>query len=304
MQKRVLAVLASGCLWGFMGVFRRMMGDMGVSTAGVIILRCAPSALAFAIVLALKDPALLKIKLKDAWCFIGTGVFSLFLFSCCYFQAMNYMSLSAAAILLYTAPAMVTVLSAIIFKEKLTPLKLLALLLALLGCALVSGLGSGGLAFSTLGLIFGLGSGIGYALYSIFAACALRRGYNSNTVNFYSCLLTALCAAVVWGPTEPFVIMFASWRNAIICLGAALVTCFIPYMLYTYGLAGLEAGRASIMASVEPVVATLCGVAFYNERLTLLSVLGIVLVLGAVVLLNLPAKSAAVENMEKSSAGS
>ena len=78
----------------------------------------------------------------------------------------------------------------------------------------------------------------------------------------------------------------ASWGNALFCVAAAFITCYLPYLLYTYGLTGMEAGRASIMASVEPVVATLVGVLVFHEGMTLLAALGVVLVLSAVVILN------------------
>ena len=71
-----------------------------------------------------------------------------------------------------------------------------------------------------------------------------------------------------------------------------LVTCFLPYLCYTYGLTGLENGKASIMASIEPVVATLCGIFIYHEALTTMSAAGILLVLSAIVLLNLKPKTA------------
>ena len=71
---------------------------------------------------------------------------------------------------------------------------------------------------------------------------------------------------------------------------AGLVTCYLPYFLYTYGLTGLETGKASILASVEPVVATLIGILVFHETLTPVAVVGILLVLSAVVLLNLKSK--------------
>ena len=80
--------------------------------------------------------------------------------------------------------------------------------------------------------------------------------------------------------------MCASWANAGLCVLAGLVTCYLPYLLYTFGLTGLETGRASILASVEPVVATLLGVLVYHEKLSLTGALGILCVLAAVVLLN------------------
>lgn len=286
MKKYSAAVIASGCLWGFMGLFRRYMGEIGVSTPGVIILRCGFAAILFAVTILATDPGRFRVRLRDVWCFIGSGLCSLLFFSYCYFQAMTLMSLSSAAILLYTAPSMVMIMSLFVFREKLTGTKIAALILAFLGCMFVSGLG-GGAKLTVAGLLYGLGAGFGYALYSIFARLAINRGYSGNTVNFYSCLLASVGASVIWGASAPVSILFASWGNAGVCLLSALITCFLPYLLYTYGLSGLEAGKASIMASVEPVVATLVGVAVFHEQLTALAAVGILLVLGAVVILNL-----------------
>jgi drug/metabolite transporter (DMT)-like permease len=272
-----------------MGLFRRYLGDIGVSSAGLIILRCGIAALLFAATMLAVNPGQFRVRLRDIWCFIGSGVCSLLFFTYCYFQAMTLMSLSAAAILLYTAPSLVMLMSLFIFREKLTVRKVVAVVLAFFGCALVSGLGSG-TGLTAAGLLYGLGAGFGYALYSIFARLALNRGYSSNTVNFYSCLLAAVGASVIWGAAEPVGVMFASWGNAGLCLLAALVTCYLPYLLYTYGLTGLETGKASIMASVEPVVATVVGLAAFHEKMTALAAVGVALVLSAVVILNLKSK--------------
>lgn len=292
MKKNIytISILAAGCLWGFMGLFRRYMGEAGFSSSGVIVLRCGVAAVFFALTLLVTGPAQFKVKLRDVWCFLGSGVVSLLFFTFCYFQAMTLMSLSAAAILLYTAPAIVTLFSALLFKERLTAMKLVAVVLAFLGCALVSGLGSGSMTLSTAGILYGLGAGFGYAMYSIFARLALERGYSSNTINFYSCLLAAVGAALIWGVDGVFETAAASGGNIALALGTGIVTCYLPYLLYTYGLTGLETGRASIMASVEPVVATLVGALVFHEGMSLLSALGVALVLAAVVLLNLRSK--------------
>lgn len=291
-HKYTTAILAAGCLWGFMGLFRRYMGELGFSASNLIVLRCGVAALSFALVLLFTGPAQFRIRLRDAWCFLGSGIVSLLFFTFCYFQAMNYMSLSAAAILLYTAPAIVTLLSALLFKERLTGLKLAAVALAFLGCALVSGLGSGDMALSTAGILYGLGSGFGYAMYSIFARCALQRGYSSNTINFYSCLLAAIGAMLIWGADGLYESVTASGTSLALALGAGILTCFLPYLLYTYGLTGMETGRASIMASVEPVVATLVGAVVFRESMSALAYAGVVLVLSAVVLLNVRRRGA------------
>lgn len=75
--------------------------------------------------------------------FLGTGLCSIVFFNICYFTAIQLTTLSMAAILLYTAPSIVMVLSILLFKEAFTPVKALCLVLAFAGCVLVSGLGVG-----------------------------------------------------------------------------------------------------------------------------------------------------------------
>lgn len=291
-NRYVVSVILAGSLWGFMGFFRRTLDSMGISAVGCIAVRCAFAALLFGIVLLVRDREAFKFKLRDAWIFFGSGIVSLLIFGVCYFKAMDYMSLSAAAILLYTAPCFVILFSALLFKEKLTGQKFFAMLLAFAGCCLVSGVG-GRAHITPIGLVLGLASGVCYALYSIFSRFALNRGYSSLTINFYSCLLAAIGATIIGG-TDYVSIICASVPDFGFAVATGLVTCFLPYLLYTRGLVGLENGKASIMASIEPVVATVVGVVIYNEALTALSTLGIALVLAAIVLLNVKAKKVKV----------
>ena len=64
-----------------------------------------------------------------------------------------------------------------------------------------------------------------------------------------------------------------------------LMSTALPFGLYTTGLQHMEAGRASILASVEPLTSTVVGIAVFHEALTLTGAAGIVCILGAVILL-------------------
>ena len=105
MQKYTASVITAGCLWGLMGLFTRTLATYGVDSTGAIVLRCGIAALLFAVTLLVRDPKQFRIRLKDIWCFIGTGICSLLFFTYCYFQAITIMDLSTAAVLLYTAPS-------------------------------------------------------------------------------------------------------------------------------------------------------------------------------------------------------
>ena len=285
MNKYVLAVLGAGVCWGFMGVFTRNLSEIGINANEAIIVRCGVAAICFAILGLCMNPKQFHVRLKDVWCFLGTGLVSLLFFTFCYFNAISMMSLSVAAILLYTAPIIVMFLSALLFKESITSTKIVAAVLAFAGCCLVSGIGTD-TVLTLKGLLFGLGAGFGYACYTIFSRYALQRGYTSIAINFYSCLLAAAGGVILWRPQGLTSRMFASAPAFSLCLATGVISCFIPYLLYTYGLTGLENGRASVLASVEPVVASLLGVLIYHEKLTVPSVAGILLVLFAITLLN------------------
>jgi len=284
MKKHTAYILTAGTLWGFMGVFVRALAKIGISSTGAIMLRCGLAAILLGLTIFIKDRRQLQVRLRDFWCFIGSGLCSMLFFTYCYFKSMEHLDLGTAAILLYTAPSIVIVLSRFIFREKLTGVKLLALLLAFAGCCLVSGVGTGA-RISVQGILLGIGSGLGYALYSIFARFAMNRGYSSLTISFYTSLLAGVGAGVVWG-TQEAPVMFASPYNALLCLATAVVTFYLPYLLYTTGLESVETGRASIMASIEPVVATACGIFIFREQPSFASVCGMLLVLSAIVLLN------------------
>ena len=294
-----LAILAAGCLWGFMGLFTRKLYAFGFDAPGAVIVRCGVAALLFAALLLLRDPKLFRVRLRDLWCFLGVGLCSLLFFTWCYFQCISLTSLSMAAVLLYTAPSIVMVLSLFLFRERFTPLKLAALLLAFAGCCLVCGLGG---EVNVPGVLFGLGAGLGYALYSVFARFALLRGYDSRTINFYAMFIGTLGAVAIWGGGAPLRLMFSSSETLLWCLATGLFSCFLPYLLYTYGLSGTETGKAAVMASTEPVVATLVGAVLFHETLTAKSALGVALVLAAIAALNLkPRRKREPEDPEQKS---
>ena len=279
-------ILLAGIFWGSMGIFVRKLGSYGFSSIQIVSIRVTLAALAFCLLLAVKDPGGFRILPRDLPLFLGLGFGSILFFTVCYFTAIQMMPLSTAAILLYTSPIWIMLMSVLFFREKLTGRKLAALVMAFGGCVLVSGISGGGLTVT--GLLVGLGAGFGYGLYSILGTIALRR-YSPYTVTTWTFLLAAVGSLIICRPAEMLAKISAAENPAgllLFCCLTALVTAVIPFLAYTLGLRTVEASRAGILATVEPMVATLIGVLVFGEPLTLLSGVGILLILGAVVLLN------------------
>lgn len=282
-----LCVLAAGILWGSMGVFVDLLGAFGFTTLQTAFLRIGSAAVLFVVFLLFKDKNLLRIGLRDIPVLFGLGIGCILAMTCVYFLAIRATNYSTAAILLYTAPVMVSVMAAVFFKERFTRRKVIALAAAFIGCVLVSGLDPQS-GVSPQGVLLGLLSGFAYAMYSILCKIALRR-LKPETVSTYAfvfALFGALFACDVPGMAGHFSAAFAASPVPLLLavLGIGLVTAFLPFLLYSIGLSGLPAGKASILASVEPLVATLFGL-LRGQGLRPEAALGIVCILGAVVLL-------------------
>lgn len=280
-----ISVIAAGILWGSMGIFVKRLNAENLTSLDIVALRAIVTSIVMFAILFFFKREWLKIKLKDIWCFIGTGIGSIVFFNYCYFRTMVTASLSIAAILLYTAPAMVMVMSFVLFKEKLTIHKIVAVLLAFAGCVCVSGLSSDE-KLSISCLLTGLGAGLGYALYSIFSRFAIQRGYSSFTISAYTFLFAAIGAIPLAQPENIFAVTTASCEVMLFALVFGIVTTVAPYALYTWGLKYMENGRASILASVEPVVAAIIGVVVFKENMSISTAIGILLILTSIVLCN------------------
>ncbi len=284
-----ILIIIAGLFWGSMGIFVRHLNGLGFTSVQVACLRLVTAGILFAVILLIKDPKGFKIKVKDIPLFLALGLVSILFFTCCYFTAIRLMTMSTAAILLYTSPIWVMILAVIFLKEKLTARKVIALVLAFAGCVLVSGFGG---KVTLPGILVGLGSGLGYGLYSIFGSFALRK-YSPFTVTCYTFLIAGLGSIAVSDPADLFS-KIASADNRLALAGfvllTAVVTAVIPFLFYTLGLNRTTAGRAAVLATVEPAAATLFGVFVMNERIGIASAVGILLVFAAIIVLSIKQK--------------
>ena len=280
-------VLIAACLWATIGLFYRALVEQFQLTRGVIVAyRAGIAALVVLIFLAVFRPRLLVVQRRD-WlyfaCFGSIGVAAFFL---CYIQATTTGPLAIAAVLLYTAPIWITLWSSL-QGEPLSGRRGVALGLAFTGCALVANIfDRSNLLVNGRALLFGLLSGLSYAAYSIWSAEGTRRGYPVWTVVVYSLGIGAL----VLFATQPLqetlrpLLLPAAWPYL---LGVSLGPSLLAQTCFTIGLRYVRTSNASILATVEPVIAALIGwlVIVPPEPLNRWQLLGGACVLAAVVVL-------------------
>ena len=291
MKKRaalsVIMILTAASGWGVIGLFSRPLSAAGLRPLQITFVRSALTVTGMGLWLLLRDRALLRVSLRDGWMFLGTGLISILFFNICYFTTIQLTTLATASILLYTAPFFVMLLSAALFHEPITAKKLAALALAFGGCVLVSGLGTGSVA--PVAILTGVGAGAGYASYSIFAKLALKK-YHTFTLVFYTFAVSTVCLAPFARISAGLACLAGSGKSVLCALGLGLISTFMPYILYTRGLENVAAGKASVLAFAEPMVATLTGILAFHEPLHPLNAAGIGLIFAAIVLLNLREK--------------
>lgn len=275
-------ILSAGFLWGMIGLWNRALMAAGVSPISIVAIRSIGGALLLCAIFAVKDRSMFRVERAHLKYFFGTGVISVVLFTVCYFSCQQLCSLAVASILLYTAPSFVVLMAALLWKEPVTKRKLLALLLTLVGCALVCGVVGGDLAITVPGVLLGLGAGFFYALYSIFGRYALRY-YTPLKCTVWMFMFAAAASLFLIRPRE--LAALADVKLGLIAVVLVVVSTVAPYLLYTAGLARVESGKASIMASLEPVTAALVGVLVFGEPMSAATAAGILLVLSGMYIL-------------------
>lgn len=283
-------IILAGICWGIIGIFSRNLSLVGFTSVQITTVRCLVTAICLLCYIFIFDKKKITIQLKDIWIFFGTGVCSIVFFNICYFITVEQVTLSVAAILLYMAPSMVMIMSLVIFREKITPHKIVALCLAFVGCIFMTGvLGTSNIKIAPVNILIGLGSGFGYALYSIFGKIALKK-YHPLTVTAYTFLVASVCLVPFSGVGDVIFHQGVTSKTIINVLLLGVISTLAPFILYTKGLEQMEAGRASIMAFVEPMVATLVGIIVFGEAISISNGLGILLIFSSILLLNLKLK--------------
>lgn len=211
---------------------------------------------------------------RDAFRLAAFGVLAVGLFYLALAVAIEQGGVSLAWILLYTAPAWVAIGAASVLGERVDAFRWILVAVTVAGVSLVAMGGGRGVTVSLEALAWGLTAGITYALWYL-AGKRLLATYSPVTISAW----TLVAGGVV---LLPFLSFTAYPLEAWFLLGGlGVVATYLPALAYYTGLATVDASRAAIVATIEPVVALGIGVAIQGERLSPLAVVGAVAVLAA-----------------------
>jgi drug/metabolite transporter (DMT)-like permease len=289
----LLLVVAATACWSTSGIFINWVVDgSGISPVGLAFWRDITTFTFLLIGLAVIRPELLRVKRSDLPWIAAMGALSIGLFHVLWNTAVLVNGVSVATVIQCNAPIFVTIMAWVLWREPLTPLKILAILIAGAGIVLIARLDN--LTQSNLtiyGIVIALLSAIAYGSFSLFGK-KLSASYSSWTILLYvfGFASLALLPFQLVGRSAPWPV---PTTTLISFLALVLFTTISGFGLYTTGLRRLQASIASITSNTEVPFAAVLSYFILGERLDILQVIGAILVVGGVVLVSLPRRKPA-----------
>jgi len=273
-------VVLAGIGFGFLGVFARLAFQRGVNVGELLTWRFAFAAAILWVALLFYKPRLVTLPLKQILISLALGSLGYSVFSTLYFMSIQGISVSLAALLLFTFPIFVNLGAHFFLKEKLKSLQILSLVLATIG---ISVLVWGPLFVNSIRYVFyALGAAVSYSIY-VLVSGRYQKGVEPISSSLYVITAAAITLFIFHGPSVSHLVHFNS-EQLLIILGLATICTVGPLTFFLTGLQKLSSSKASIVVMIEPVIAALAGWFVLHERLSQTQSLGAVLVAIALIL--------------------
>lgn len=278
-------MVLAAMLWGSIGVYVTWLDGAGLGVLAIAFFRSLGTFAAGGAWLVLRQRPHLAIARRD-WAFFALyGLGALALAYVLFNVSVLLNGMTTATFLLYAAPAVVVIAARWLLGEALGAGKLLGLFVSLAGVALLTGVVGGG-GFSPIGTAVGLANAVAFAAITLLGKRALAT-YTPLTVVVYSngfASLYLLLAQWLMPGGLPG-LLAPDARAWLLLLAVGLLPGFLASLLYNVGLSRIEAGTASVLATMEPLTAGVLAFGLFGERLTLLQWAGGALILTAAVAL-------------------
>ena len=222
-----------------------------------------------------------KINRKETMTLIVMGLL-VAISSLTLFQSYNYMEAGIASTILFVYPIMVALIMSLVFKEKLTMMTGLCLLLALGGISMLYK-GGDGTTLSLTGTLLALASALTYAIYIVGINQTVLKSTATLTVTFYVLVfgVTLFIIRLLTGTALTTPDKWYLWLNV---LALAVFPTAISFLCTTSAIQYIGSTPTAILGALEPVTAIIFGITIFGERMTLRESIGIVMILIAVTL--------------------
>jgi len=279
-------VLIAAILWASSGTMGKALFASGVRPSELVQVRVTLSMALLAVAYGIFSRKFLKIRVKDIGYFLVLGGVTMAGVQFTYFYAISKIQVAAAILLEYLAPILIAFYSILLWKERLSASKLIALVLAIAGCFLVvGGYSIEILHMNRLGILSGLAAAVCFAGYTLLGERGMHR-YSPWTILFYALAFAALTWNLIHAPFH-FIYAGYTWAQWLRIIYIVVMGTTLPFGLFFLGVNYIRSTRASIIATAEPVSAGFLAFIFLGETLELPQIIGGLLAVGAIVLLQI-----------------
>lgn len=281
-------VIASAFLFGCMPLITKNIYADGVNALSVVFLRGVLSIPVLGL-LALRQDGTLRIEKKALPSIAAIGLSGCCITPLLLFASYHYIASGTATVLHFIYPAVVLLISSILFRKKTPVVGLIAVGICLIGICLFYDPTQ---AFSWRGATLALVSGVAYATYVVLLAAFKYKKIYGFTLSFYIAIICTVCLLVVCLALGQltFPATFKGWLWAFLL---AIVVNVGAVVLFQQGTLVIGGERAAILGAVEPITGVVIGIIAFNETVNIQTIFGCFLVVAATVLI-------AVADMRKS----
>ena len=270
-----LMLIASMTIFGTISIFVR---NISVSSGELALYRAVLAAALLAAFLLLTGQRISLAAVKKELPLLLLSGMAMGINWILLFEAYKYTTVSVATLSYYFAPVLVTAVSPLLFKEKLTGKQVLCFVMSTIGLVLITGIGDMGKGKDLVGILFGLGAAAFYATVVLLNKFIKNVGGIHRTfLQFLSAIVILLPYVLLSGGITLGALSGIGWVNLLI---VGLLHTGVTYCMYFSSLKELPGQKAAILSYIDPLVAVLLSVTILGETMTLWQALGGALILG------------------------
>ena len=287
--------------WG--GTFIAGRSLAGVAPMFSACLRFVLASAALSLFLLVSGKGFRRVSVGQALVVTLLGFCGIFSYSYFFFSGLQHISASRAALIVALNPAVMTLIAYLFYREQITVLKVLGIVLCFCGVALVVGGGdpqgaAGGRGWLGEALIGGCV--LSWSAYSVFCKSVVRQLGPLHTVTYS--IYAGTCMLLLYAAATGVLDVDALWRfspaeiTSLLYLG--VVGSAVAYIWYYEGIRQIGVARAGVFIALNPLAAVLFGAALLGEQTTLATLLGGVLIISGIVVENRQSPSAGAQTSQ------
>ncbi|HYE82857.1 MAG TPA: EamA family transporter [Clostridia bacterium] len=266
----IIYAISSAVAFGFVPVFAVIAYSGGTNAVTAVFLRFFLASVILLGILRYRKVKLAVSK-KVFWRLAYLSIVGYAATCVTLFISYNYISIGLATILHFVYPAVVTVLSFFIFKEKLRPVKIISLLLSIAGVYILAG--SGDASVSMGGVVLALVSGILYSIYTIELGREEIKTMDGLLLTFYVSLLSS-ASILLYGAATKNLMFSLQLSGLLAVLGLAVVCTVFGILVYCKAVQAIGPSDTAILSTFEPVTGVIMGIVMFGEKLDLTTAIG------------------------------